>query len=545
MEKPLNGFVLCCTGIESDLRSDIDAKSKSMGAIHRLDLMSDVTHMIAASVDTPKYRYVVSKRPDIIFLRPDFIPKLYRKWIEGEDFEIHAEIRDYGLLPVFNSLRICLSNIPVDIRQKYSRLIKDNGGEYMSSLSLSTNYLVVAAPKGEKYEYAIKNDIKIAHFTWLDACAKREAIVDPIDYSLDISEAERALNFEKVVRPFNNAILDSSRLSEQSSSGPAKSLKSSLSGKPAKPARLSRLQRKLSENTWNSIMESVAADSIVQDSNEVETEQQSIPPFDVVDENDIAPDTEESEPRHYSEDRLFQGHVFKLYGFEKDKEKLLSQFLKDRGAALVTENSAASPTHFLVYHKLAPCELPHISESVELVTEWYAEQSIYHHELRPPSICLYSSYLGKIIYSEQAKPFKGKKIPITGFSGANLLHIKKLIEALEATPDRCFSVESELLIVPHDLVLALENSGMSSIRMTDKIRFAKEFGIPIFSDQWLLQNPDWSEVESRLAIRQRIREPHEGRARKRRHTKSENLKSDPDRSSELKQKKNSKSEMIK
>ena len=79
-----------------------------MGAVHKLDLTSDVTHLIVGDTDTPKYKFVAKERPDVLCLLPSFIEAVREKWLEGGDLKV-GFLEVEHKLPTFTSLRICLT----------------------------------------------------------------------------------------------------------------------------------------------------------------------------------------------------------------------------------------------------------------------------------------------------------------------------------------------------------------------------------------------------------------------------------------------------
>lgn len=81
-----------------------------MGAIHKLDLTSDVTHLIVGDSSTPKYKYVARERPDVKVLTPDWIEAVRQRWIHDEDFDLQA-LEETHKLSVFTGLRISLTGI--------------------------------------------------------------------------------------------------------------------------------------------------------------------------------------------------------------------------------------------------------------------------------------------------------------------------------------------------------------------------------------------------------------------------------------------------
>ena len=79
-----------------------------MGAASKLDLTSDVTHLIVGDVDTPKYKYVAKERPDVVCLSPDWVYAVREAWMEGGELDIDSYEQKYKC-PTFMGLRICVT----------------------------------------------------------------------------------------------------------------------------------------------------------------------------------------------------------------------------------------------------------------------------------------------------------------------------------------------------------------------------------------------------------------------------------------------------
>ena len=84
------------------------AIAEQMGAIHKLDLTSDVTHLIVGNVNTPKYQYVAKDRQDIKVLRPEWVAALRTSWMEGGETDV-AALEEEHKLPAFAGLQICVT----------------------------------------------------------------------------------------------------------------------------------------------------------------------------------------------------------------------------------------------------------------------------------------------------------------------------------------------------------------------------------------------------------------------------------------------------
>lgn len=79
-----------------------------MGAVHKYDLTSDVTHLIVGDTDTPKYKFVAKERPDVKVLLPTWIEAVRASWLEGGTTDVAATEERFRL-PIFSGLRICLT----------------------------------------------------------------------------------------------------------------------------------------------------------------------------------------------------------------------------------------------------------------------------------------------------------------------------------------------------------------------------------------------------------------------------------------------------
>jgi hypothetical protein len=79
-----------------------------MGAVHRLDLTADVTHLIVGNIDTPKCRHTAKERPDIHVLKPEWIHAIRNSYMEDQDIDLDALDHEHRL-PVFYNLHICVT----------------------------------------------------------------------------------------------------------------------------------------------------------------------------------------------------------------------------------------------------------------------------------------------------------------------------------------------------------------------------------------------------------------------------------------------------
>jgi DNA replication regulator DPB11 len=86
-----------------------------MGGEHKLDLTSDVTHLLVGVSDaltaahlTAKYKYVAANREDVRVLQPAWLEAVRQSWMTGEKFSLDALDEKYKL-PIFAGLSVCLT----------------------------------------------------------------------------------------------------------------------------------------------------------------------------------------------------------------------------------------------------------------------------------------------------------------------------------------------------------------------------------------------------------------------------------------------------
>lgn len=84
------------------------AIAQEMGATHKLDLTSDVTHLVVGNTDTPKYKYVAKERQDIKVLSAQWLGAVRASWVKGGDTDV-AALEEQHKLPAFAGLQICVT----------------------------------------------------------------------------------------------------------------------------------------------------------------------------------------------------------------------------------------------------------------------------------------------------------------------------------------------------------------------------------------------------------------------------------------------------
>ncbi|EFE41119.1 BRCT domain protein [Trichophyton verrucosum HKI 0517] len=174
-ELPLTGVILCCTSILAEHRSRLTDVACQMGAIHKFDLTSDVTHLIVGDINTPKYKYVAKMRTDVKVIRAEWVEAVRSSWIQGGDTDIHALEAEYKL-PTFFGLSICITGSHLE------ETVCAHGAEFRRDLTKAVTHLIAFACEGNKYQFAIQWGIKVVSLKWLEDSIERSMALDETLY---------------------------------------------------------------------------------------------------------------------------------------------------------------------------------------------------------------------------------------------------------------------------------------------------------------------------------------------------------------------------
>lgn len=82
--------------------------AREMGATHKFDLTSDVTHLIVGETNTPKYKFVAKARSDVVVVKPEWVNAVREPWMAGDDIDLQWLEEQYRF-PIFGGLSICVT----------------------------------------------------------------------------------------------------------------------------------------------------------------------------------------------------------------------------------------------------------------------------------------------------------------------------------------------------------------------------------------------------------------------------------------------------
>ncbi|KAL1797680.1 hypothetical protein ACET3X_004286 [Alternaria dauci] len=491
---PLAGAILCCTSIAPEQRAKLASIGAQMGATIKLDLTSDVTHLIVGSTDSAKYRYVAKSRDDVKVLAPEWLEALREVWMAGDDVLDMAALEHEYRMPTLAGLKICLTGFDnPEQRKSIQETVDANGAEYHGDLTKSVTHLIAAAPSGKKYEHALNWRMKIVALEWLHQSLERGMVLDEALYNPTMPVQERGKGAWDRKLPASPALGKRTRDAETSQAlNPfRRKLRRSASTKVGSQSdafwagiTAPSFERQLDEDEWT---EDIATKpESTHASTRTHTPAASVNANDTLTEaqlDDHADNHDQSLPPQSNDvsqyDGIFEGRVVCTHGFDVDKTSILRQHLESNGAQVIRvadlNNASFDDLRrgYLVIPHDVEVDLTVLPERagahLNLVTNWWVERCLYGKRLVDPAGDVLSRPFKKLSISG----FSGLTINSTGFSGIELLHVTKIVTLMGASYDEQLSAKTSVVICNPPTV------------NTPKLKFATDKRIPAVHARWL------------------------------------------------------------
>ncbi|KAL8835753.1 MAG: hypothetical protein Q9170_003185 [Blastenia crenularia] len=437
-----------------------------MGAVHKYDLTSDVTHLIVGDTDTPKYKFVAKERPDVKCLLPTWVEALRQLWVEDVEPDFQALESQYSL-PALHNLRICVTGFEdMAYRKKLEDDVNNSGAEYRGNLTKDVTHLIAKEPSGAKYKYAIDWNIKIVAVEWLEQSLERGMILDETLYSLSLPPQDRGQN------AWIRHAVSTSSLAKRPFDGEA-----ALNG-PRKLRRIASAKlNSQSVGLWSDI---VSADVRVEEAKPEQWSDEMVPhKFKAEDGSSMTsrsmgtstessrlpPDSAASSVAplgppllaHYADLKqkkgIFSSRRFVLHGFNERKTSILHKHLVSHEAEILPDllsftPAAVSPPgneFLLVPHDVPHDQIPAAAKSLHqpvVVTDMWVERNLHRKQYIRPEANITNT------------PFRRFPIPgfdrlvicSTRFEDVDLLHMSKAVKLMGATYEEEFSPKASVLL---------------------------------------------------------------------------------------------------
>ncbi|PGH30368.1 DNA replication regulator DPB11 [[Emmonsia] crescens] len=460
-----------------------------MGAVHKFDLTSDVTHLIVGELNTPKYKYVAKERADIKVLKAEWVEAVRSSWVLGGETNLQKLEEQYRF-PTFAGLSICLTGFDdMDYRNSLQKTITENGAEFRRDLTKSVTHLIARSGYGQKYKYATLWKITVVSIKWLEDSLERgmaldESLYDPLipDEEQGIGAWNRSALVVPVRRPkAANTNLQRTRKLRRVASmklgGQNEDIWTDIVGDATRTSCSST-------NFQNDPSGQMAHTPAMTDASDVVQEPKSFASETTITERArpamTETPTQKSQELDVARRGFWFGARFFIKGFSSSQTRILETHLLSRDAQIVSSLRAlvgdipinGPATYILVPHSLPRSEIPSIDDFVvepEIVTDLWIEKCLHNNALVPPEAHITSTPFPKF----PIPAFQGLRVCSTGFSGIDLLHLSKLVKVMGAAYDE--------FLTPKASVLICNNANPNQ----EKLRHVAEWNIPAVIADWL------------------------------------------------------------
>ncbi|KAK1056397.1 protein kinase activating protein dpb11 [Friedmanniomyces endolithicus] len=470
---PLHGVVLCCTALSQDVRLTLPDVASPMGATFRLDLTTDVTHLIVGSITTPKYRYVAKSRPDIKVVSIDWLEAVRQAYMEGDDVDVVA-LEEKHKLGVFHGLQICVTGFDnLEKRTFLSEAVVRQGAEYHGDLTKAVTHLIAAAPTGAKYTHAKAWKIHIVSWKWFKDSLERGMSLEESLYDPMLPEEEQGQGAIATVEAKIS-------LGKRTRDGESQATSDTRSRKLRRTAS-TRLHGQ-SQDMWQDLStRDDASETLVAN----QWKEEAAPTYAPQRRTSVEKVQVRQSGASFAEptpvpDGVFGGCFVLVQGFPRDRASRLQLFLEPQGATIVKKvnqlevssgNLAFRAGYLLVPHALdgSHMEPPDVPEGTKTVTEWWVERCIHTKKLIDPA----NDVLSRPLWHAKIADFAGLSVCTTGFSGVDFRQTAEAIRLMGAD-----FVEK---LVPSVSVLV---SG-SEVVKEEKAYYAAKHRIGVVTAEWL------------------------------------------------------------
>jgi len=461
-----------------------------MGAAIKLDLTSDVTHLIVGSIDSAKYRYVAKSREDVKVLLPAWLEALRQRWMAGDDHVDVEALEQEFRVPVFFRLKICLTGFDNPEQRRYIQEAVDaNGAEYHGDLTKSVTHLIAATPSGKKYEHALNWHMKVVSLEWFQQSLERRMALDeaPFNPALPVEERgqgawertsstpvtgkrARDANASQPLNPFRRKLR---RSASTKLGGQSEALWAGITAASAE-------RQQDDGDDWTEHSIAPQEDARAQTPASLPggaTTLDTVPSFASLADAPVSPSY--GLAQGHASDGIFEGRIVCPHGFDKEKTGILRHHLNSHGARVLSANELNNASvndltrAFLVLPHDAEVDLAGIPERagslVWIASNWWVERCLHGKRLVNPAEDVLSRPFGKLSIGG----FSALTIHSTGFAGIELLHVTKLVALMGATYDEHLTAQTSLIIC--------NATGANS----QKVKFAAEKRIPAVTSAWL------------------------------------------------------------
>lgn len=474
MEKPLAGAVICCTSVVPENRTRYAEYAQQMGADHKLDLTSDVTHLLVGDTDSAKYRYVAKEREDVRVLRPEWVEAVRNRWMEDTALDLEALYIEYKL-PTLHGLKICITGFDdLTFRAQLQKNVVENGGQYTGDLTKDVTHLIAAKPEGKKFEYGVQWQKKVVTLKWYKDTLQRGMQLDESLYN--------------PTRPFDEQGIDEQgkpawkRHGQPVSQLGKRARDNNIVPQPPKKLRRTASARlgSQNDNLWTDIVAGEGFD-VAEHERRVLKPIKSLPSMRPSTSGDVTVQQERSFSHPDTVPHIsgyFSGRNFGMHGLDPRRAEIVRTIVGAGGGSLfdsidaaIRESESDGMTAIMVIAHNYPAEKVPKVLNVDVVTEFWLEWCMFQKAFIEPQ----DYPLGLPISQARPQGITKLSVSTTGFTPVERLQMHKLMQLLGGKYEETFT--------PHVSVLICKEGNSN----TEKTRVAEAADVPVVGSEWLFR----------------------------------------------------------
>ncbi|KAG0334942.1 DNA topoisomerase 2-binding protein 1 [Podila horticola] len=180
--QPLKSFKISFTGLKIDERSVASTMIQELGGESNVTLTEDVTHLIARSEGSQKYRVALKLRIPVLAL--EWINELHDQWKNKGVLDMKALHEKHAMGPL-KGCSVCVTGFDGDLKKEIEDFTLQFGGTYnMDMIKGTTTHLICEKPTGKKFTTAKDWGITCVPFQWLEDMKEKQERPDCSLYTI-------------------------------------------------------------------------------------------------------------------------------------------------------------------------------------------------------------------------------------------------------------------------------------------------------------------------------------------------------------------------
>lgn len=156
--------VICCaTGISKDDERSLQTQLQALEGEYTKHFSRNVSHLIVKRVGSDKHRYAL-QIGNCACVSMDWIVECTSRGVvlPATDFPV----------PVFAGLEITVTQVDMDTRDRFQKLVESRGGRFSRTLEVGvTTHLIACEGSGEKFNCAY-GQLHVVRPVWIDDCVQ-------------------------------------------------------------------------------------------------------------------------------------------------------------------------------------------------------------------------------------------------------------------------------------------------------------------------------------------------------------------------------------